>query len=94
MKPKNFLIAAMIIGATLGAADYSQTTTQDMVQMRGNVPAEDREAFRNEMQNRMQSMTPEERQQYGLGQGKGQGNGQGQGQGNGQGKGKGAGRSQ
>ncbi len=62
------IIAAMI--ASLYAIDFSHMSTEDMMQMRGSVPMEQRDDFRKEMQKRMQSMTPEERQKYGM-QGKG-----------------------
>ena len=57
---------------------------EEMMNMRGNVPMDQREDFRKEMQKRMQSMSPEERQKYkgmrgqGMGQGKGMGMGMGQ----------------
>ena len=68
------LIAAML--ASLFAADFSQMSTEEMMKMRGNVPVEQREDFRKEMQKRMQAMTPQERQMYGM-QGKGMNQGQG-----------------
>jgi hypothetical protein len=39
-------------------------SNEEMMNMRGNVPIEQREDFRKEMQKRMQSMTQEERQKY------------------------------
>lgn len=64
------IITAMI--ASLYAADFTHMSTEDMMQMRGNVPVDQRDDFRKEMQKRMQSMTPQERQQYSMGmQGKG-----------------------
>ncbi len=62
------IIAAMI--ASLYAIDFSHMSTEDMMHMRGSVPMEQRDDFREEMQKRMQSMTQEERQKYGM-QGKG-----------------------
>lgn len=57
------------------ATDFSQMSTEDMMKMRGSVPIDDRPDFQNEMQKRMQSMSPEERQKYmntrGMGQGQG-----------------------
>jgi Ca2+-binding EF-hand superfamily protein len=74
------IIALLATGAF--AADFSQMSTEEMMSMKGSVPVADRPAFQQEMQNRMQGMTPEERQKYqgmrGMGQGKGQGLGRGQ----------------
>lgn len=68
------IIVAMI--ASLYAIDFSHMSTEDMMHMRGSVPMEQRDDFRKEMQKRMQSMTQEERQKYGM-QGKGMMSGQG-----------------
>ena len=51
-----------------------------MMQMRGKVPADQQKEFRAEMQKRMQSMTPQERQQYRGPQNGTKCNGQGMGQ--------------
>jgi len=71
---KSLLIIGLLVSATW-AADFSQMNTEEMMNMRGSVPVDDRPAFREEMQKRMQSMSPEERQKYmqtkGMGQGKG-----------------------
>ena len=60
-------------------------STEEMMNMRGSVPVDDRPAFQQEMQKRMQNMSPEERQKYmqtkGMGQGRGMGQGQGMGMG-------------
>lgn len=69
------LITIMLVASASWAADFSQISTEEMMNMRGSVPANDRSDFREEMQKRMQSMSPEERQKYmqtrGMGQGKG-----------------------
>ncbi|MDD2399834.1 MAG: EF-hand domain-containing protein [Sulfurovum sp.] len=49
---------------TAWAADFSQMSTEQLMGMRGNVPAEERAAFQQEMQKRMQTMSPQERQAY------------------------------
>ena len=69
----------MIIGLLASgafAADFSHMSTEDMMNMRGSVPVGDRPTFQQEMQKRMQSMSPQERQKYmqknrGMGQGQG-----------------------
>src|SRR5210317_1790097 len=62
------IVAAML--ASLYAADFGHMSTEEMMKMRGNVPVDQREDFRKEMQKRMQSMTQQERQKYSrMGQG-------------------------
>lgn len=76
------LITIALLASGAFAADFSQMSTEEMMNMRGSVPVADRPVFRQEMQKRMQSMTPEERQKYkgkegqAIGQGKGMGMGQ------------------
>lgn len=80
---KRLMIIALLASGAW-AADFSQMTTEQMMNMRGSVPVDDRPAFQQEMQKRMQSMSPQERQKYmqrnkGMGQGMmGQGMGMGQ----------------
>jgi len=70
---KRLITIALLVSAAW-SADFSQTSTEEMMKMRGNVPVEDRPSFQDEMQKRMQSMSPQERQKYmhtkGMGQGK------------------------
>jgi len=81
---KRLMIMAFVASVTW-AADFSQMSTEEMMNMRGSVPVDDRPAFQEEMQKRMQSMTPEERQKYKpMGQGMGMNNAQGKGIGRGQ----------
>lgn len=80
------LVSVLLVSSVmLIAADYSSMSTQDMMKMRGNVPMEDREAFRTEMQKRVPMMSPEERREFNAnpGQGKCGGNKRGN-MGNGQ----------
>ena len=58
------LIMMALLASSAWAADYSHMSTDEMMNMRGNVPVDDRPDFRQEMQKRMQNMTPEERQKY------------------------------
>lgn len=78
---KKMILAGMLMSASLFAVDFSQMTTEELNAMRGTVAVEDRDAFRAEMQSRIQAMTAEEReafiaQRQASGQGMGQGNGQ------------------
>jgi len=76
---KRLLIIGLLVSATW-AADFSQMNTEEMMNMRGSVPVDDRPAFQQEMQKRMQNMSQAERQKYmqtkGMGQGRGMGMGQ------------------
>lgn len=78
---KKIILAATLLSVGLFAVDYTQMTTEELNAMRGTIAVEDRDAFRAEMQSRMQAMTTEERQAYieqrqASGQSMGQGNGQ------------------
>jgi len=58
---KRTLLLSGLLAMGLWAVDYSQMTTEQLIELRGSVPVEDRDAFRAEMQSRLQTMTPEER---------------------------------
>ena len=75
------LITIALLASGVFAANFSQMSTEEMMNMRGSVPVADRPAFQEEMQKRMQSMTPQERQKYKGMRGQGQGMGQGMGMG-------------
>lgn len=96
------ILAGSLLSATLAfaATDYSAMTNEELAAKRGSMKQstmEERNAFQNEWQNRVQKMSPEERQKT-MGQpenaprdGSGQKNGQGQGKGSGSGGGMGSG---
>ncbi len=58
---KKVIIGMSLVTISLMAADYSQMTMEELNAQRGTVAIENRDAFRAEMQSRMQAMTPEER---------------------------------
>ncbi|MDQ1325401.1 MAG: hypothetical protein QG564_525 [Campylobacterota bacterium] len=60
---KRLMILATL-ACTAWATDFSQMSTEQLMEMRGNVPTEERAAFQQEMQKRMQNMSPQERQAY------------------------------
>ncbi|MDD5359933.1 MAG: EF-hand domain-containing protein [Sulfurovaceae bacterium] len=73
--------------------NFSHMSTEELMNMRGKVNVDERPAFQQEMQKRMQSMTPAQRQNYmnsgngmGMGMNSGNGNGMGMNSGNGMGK--------
>lgn len=96
------ILAGSLLTATLAfaATDYSAMTNEELAAKRGSMKQstiEERNAFQNEWQNRVQKMTKEEKQKF-LGQpenasrdGSGQKNSQGQGMGGGMGSGSGMG---
>jgi hypothetical protein len=57
---KKLLIAMILATMSLMATDYSQMTMEELNALRGTLPIEERDAFRAEMQSRIQAMTPEE----------------------------------
>ncbi len=60
---KRIIILALLASATW-AVDFTQISTEELTNMRGNISVNDQAAFRAEMQKRMQMMTPEQRQQF------------------------------
>lgn len=99
------VLAFAVLSGNAFAADYSKYTTEELDSMRGTLQdasEEERDAFRDEWQKRVQDMTPEERQKYtgrpdnaqsqpGAGRIQGRGNAQDRG-GYGKGMGRGSGR--
>lgn len=92
---KVVLTALLVAAGSIFAADYSSMSTEELKAMRGSVPAEERAAFRSEMQKRASTMSAEERasmqksksgpadgtgmKKGGMGSGGGMGGGQGMG---------------
>jgi len=68
---KKLSLVAMVLGLGLayGATDFSQMTTEELLELRGKVAVEDREAFRDELQSRLSQLSPEEKEKLGLAQG-------------------------
>ena len=96
---RNGIIAIIGLGVinVAIAADYSDMSTEELVEMRSQareMSTEDRDSYRSEMRSRMQSMSDEERANYqqmraqgGQGSGDGGGKQHRYGQGNGSGYG-------
>ncbi|MBN2653995.1 MAG: DUF1104 domain-containing protein [Nitrospirae bacterium] len=72
-----FAGALLFTASALFAADYSTMSTEELASMRGkmqNATVQERSAFQNEWQKRVQTMSAEDRQKYlGRPQGAGQG---------------------
>jgi len=60
---KKVMILPLLVAVAF-ATDFSTMSTEEMMKMRGHVPVEDRPMFQQEMQKRMQNMSPMERQKY------------------------------
>ncbi len=58
---KRSILLTSFLALSLWAVDFSQMTTEQLIQMRGSVAVEDRDAYRAQMQSRLQNMTQEER---------------------------------
>lgn len=88
------LVGVGMLVTSVWAADYSTMSTEELSKIRRTLQSateQERQNFRQEWQNRVGEMTPEERQQY-MGSGNNSGLGKGQGMGKGQGSGKGGGK--
>ena len=73
-----------LLATAAWSVDYSQMSTQELMQLRGTLSSSERPAFKAEMQKRMQTMSPQEKQQMMQGRGMGKSMGQGRGMGQGQ----------
>ncbi len=58
---KRVALALLVTAGLLYATDFSSLSTEELMQLKGSVPAEERDAFRTEMQRRVSSMSPEDR---------------------------------
>jgi len=67
-----------LLATAAWSADYSQMSTEELMKLRGTLSPSERPAFKAEMQKRMQTMSPQERQQMMQGRGMGKGMKQGQ----------------
>ena len=90
---KKVIIITALLASAAWAVDFSQMSTEELMGMRGTISVNERSAFRAEMQKRMQTMTPTQRQELMQRPAKAQGMGKGmnaqRGQGMGGNKGKG-----
>ncbi|WP_295421375.1 DUF1104 domain-containing protein [Sulfurovum sp.] len=72
------LIALLVTAAW--STDFSQLSTEELIQLKGTISPSERPAFRAEMQKRMQTGASQKKQQMMKGRGMGKGCGMGQGQ--------------
>ena len=64
MKGIHFITLLSVFTLNGLAVDFSSMSMGEMQALRGHIAKEDRAAFQTEMQNRVQTMTPEERQVF------------------------------
>lgn len=57
---KRTILAIGLLSTILLATDFSQMTTQELIDLRGTVAVDERDAYRTEMQSRIPNMTAEE----------------------------------
>lgn len=68
----------LLAATSLFAADYNEMTLEELLSAKGTVPVEERTDFQSAMQDKMQSLTPEERAEIGVGRSGSSLNGTGQ----------------
>ncbi|SFP01723.1 DUF1104 domain-containing protein [Hydrogenimonas thermophila] len=61
-------LALVFTAGLLNATDFSSMTTEDLLNLKGSVPVEERDAFRTEMQSRISNMSADEKAALGVGQ--------------------------
>ena len=86
---KKVIILTALLASAAWAVDYSQISTEALMNMRGTISVNEQPAFRAEMQKRMQTMTPTQRQELMQRPAKAQGMGKGMNSQRGQGMSKG-----
>ncbi len=96
MKSFKVIAIAMLFGSmSLFAANYGSMSTDELLDLRGTPKTQqERNQLHNELQNRYQTMSQEQKQRFNTVPGKGMGKSQNQGQGMGQGMKKGMGKCQ
>jgi len=58
---KTIILMSITVASLMATTDFSQLSTQELINLRGQIAPEDRDAFRTEMQSRIANMTAEER---------------------------------
>jgi hypothetical protein len=61
---KKFISILILSSIFLFATDYSSMSIDELANMRGNIPTEDRDAFKNAWQSKTQYLSPEEKISY------------------------------
>ncbi len=72
---KKFILSIVFLSGLLYATDYSSMSTEDLINLRGSVPTQDRAAFQSELQSRVSAMSASEKESLGIGSSQGSGSG-------------------
>jgi len=67
---KKLALALVFIAGLLNATDFSSMSTEDLLNLKGSVPVDERDAFRTEMQSRISNMSSDEKAALGVGESK------------------------
>ena len=65
---KRLALALVFTAGLLNATDFSSMSTEDLLNLKGSVPVEERSAYRTEVHSRISNMSPDERAALGVGQ--------------------------
>jgi len=63
---KKFILGLIFLSGVVYATDYSALSTQELMDLKGTVPTEQRDAFRSEMQSRTNALSYDEKAALGL----------------------------
>ncbi len=63
---KRLGLIAILLAGILNATDFSSMSTEELLELRGTVAPEERDAFKSELQSRLATMTVEEKQALGI----------------------------
>ena len=69
MKKLSLVTIILGLGLAYGATDFSKMTTEELLNIRGKVTVEDREAFRAELKSRLSQLSPQQKEKLGLSHG-------------------------
>ena len=70
------IIGTTLIAVSLFAVDYTSMSIDELANLRGSVPVEDRDAFKSAFQEKIQYLSPEEKIAYSRGKAQGDGTGE------------------
>ncbi|NPA66112.1 MAG: DUF1104 domain-containing protein [Epsilonproteobacteria bacterium] len=63
---KRLGLIAILLAGILNATDFSSMSTEELLELRGTVSAEERDAFRSELQSRLSTLSIEEKEALGI----------------------------
>jgi len=63
---KRIILATILATGMLSATDFTSLSTTELIELKGTVAAEDREAFQTELQSRISTLSVEDREALGI----------------------------